>query len=131
MDDLDDLYQQIIIDYSQKPRNFKVMEDADVVKDGHNPLCGDKLTLYVKEKDGIIEDVTFQGHGCAIFMASSSLLTKAVKGKTIKEAMEIFDAFHHLVTTGDASRLPEEVAKLKVMAGVSAFPVRVKCAILP
>lgn len=129
MSDLDDLYQQVIIDHSQHPHNFCTLEHPSCSKDGYNPLCGDKLTLYLNEKDGIITDVCFQGSGCAISTASASLMSDAVKGKTIAEALELFDEFQKLVTTGKTEN-PEKLGKLAVLAGVSEFPMRIKCATL-
>ncbi|MFA6408785.1 MAG: SUF system NifU family Fe-S cluster assembly protein [Gammaproteobacteria bacterium] len=131
MDDLQNLYQEVIIDHSQHPRNFRVCQDANHKREGYNPLCGDRLTLYVKEKNGVVEDISFQGSGCAIFMASSSMLTEMLRGKTLAEIKPLYNAFHGLVTSGDQSKLPKEAKKLAVFAGVSEFPMRVKCAILP
>ncbi|MCL5260181.1 MAG: SUF system NifU family Fe-S cluster assembly protein [Gammaproteobacteria bacterium] len=129
MSELRDLYQQIIIDHSKNPRHFCVIEHPDHVKEGYNPLCGDKLTLYLTEKNGVITDICFQGSGCAISMASASLMTEAIKGKTIAETMELFDEFQRLLTTGDQKDL-EKLGKLAVLAGVAEFPMRVKCATL-
>lgn len=131
MDDLHDLYQQVIIDHSQHPHNCCVCESANHIKDGYNPLCGDKLTLYVKEENGVITDASFQGSGCAIFMASASMMTDVIKGKTVEEIKKIYQDFHVLVTSGDMTEIPKEVGKLAVFAGVSEFPLRVKCATLP
>jgi nitrogen fixation NifU-like protein len=129
MPDLSDLYQQIIIDHSQHPHNFCTLEHPSCSKDGYNPLCGDKITLYVNEKNGIITDICFQGSGCAISTASASLMTDAVKGKTIVEILELFDEFQKLITTGEIKN-PEKLGKLAVLAGVHEFPMRVKCATL-
>jgi len=131
MDDLQNLYQEVIIDHSQHPRNFRVCQNANLKRDGYNPLCGDRLTLYIKEKNGVIEDISFQGSGCAIFIASSSLLTEIVRGKTLAQIKAFYNAFHTLVTSGDVSKLPPDAKKLSVFAGVAEFPMRVKCAILP
>lgn len=129
MPDLSDLYQQIIIDHSQHPHNFCILEHPSCSKDGYNPLCGDKVTLYVDEKNGIIADICFQGSGCAISTASASLMTDAIKGKTITEVLEIFDEFQKLITTGETKN-SEKLGKLAVLAGVHEFPMRVKCATL-
>lgn len=128
MSDLTDLYQQLIIDNSQHPHNFCVLADPNHTTEGHNPLCGDNITVYVKEKDGYIVDVSFQGSGCAISTASASLMTDAIKGKTVTEALEIFEEFQKLVTGGNPN--PEKLGKLVVLAGVAEFPMRVKCATL-
>lgn len=125
---LRDLYQEIIIDHGKQPRNFGKLENANHCKVGHNPLCGDKLVLYITEKNGVIEDLRFEGEGCAISVASASLMTEILKGKTIKEFEHLFDHFHYLVTEG---KEPEEnLGKLAVFSGVAEFPVRVKCATL-
>jgi nitrogen fixation NifU-like protein len=125
---LRDLYQEIIVDHGKQPRNFGELANANHCKIGHNPLCGDKLTLYVLEKNGIVEDLRFQGSGCAISMASASLMTETVKGKSITEINKLFDMFHYLVTEG---KEPEgNLGKLAVFSGVAEFPVRVKCATL-
>lgn len=129
MPNLSDLYQQIIIDHSQHPHNFCTLEQPSCSKDGYNPLCGDKITLYLNEKNGIITDICFQGSGCAISTASASLMTDVVKGKTIAEVLELFDEFQKLVTTGEIKN-PEKLGKLAVLAGVYEFPMRVKCATL-
>jgi nitrogen fixation protein NifU and related proteins len=137
MDEIRDLYQQVIIDHSHHPRNYCATHDAvsiqkpNLVKDGYNPLCGDKLTLYVREKNGVIEDICFEGCGCAIFMASASLMTEAVKGKSVEEFKKLYQHFHILVTSGDREQMPKEDNKLSVLSGVADFPIRVKCATLP
>jgi nitrogen fixation NifU-like protein len=129
MPDLTDLYQQIIIDHSQHPHNFCTLKHSNHSQEGYNPLCGDKIMLYVNEKNGIITDIGFQGSGCAISTASASLMTDAVKGKTIAEAIELFNEFQKLITTGKTEN-PEKLGKLAVLAGVSEFPMRIKCATL-
>ena len=129
MPDLSDLYQQIIIDHSQHPHNFCTLEHPSCSKDGYNPLCGDKITLYVNEKNGVITDICFQGSGCAISTASASLMTDIAKGKTIVEILDLFDDFQKLVTTGELKN-PEKLGKLAVLVGVHEFPMRVKCATL-
>jgi len=126
--DLRELYQEVIYDHNRSPRNFHKMDDADRVAEGHNPLCGDQLTLYVRLKDGLIDEVSFVGHGCAISTASASLMTEAVKGRTVDEVESLFRDFHALLTG-----VPPEgrdFGKLEVLAGVREFPVRVKCATL-
>lgn len=132
MSDLRELYQEVIIDHGRKPRNFRKLEDASHRADGHNPLCGDEIHVYVNLKDGVITDVSFQGAGCAISMASASMMTAALKGKTQADAEKMFERFHQLVTgrphpAGD----DEALGKLTVFSGVCEFPVRVKCASLP
>jgi nitrogen fixation NifU-like protein len=129
MSDLRELYQELIIDHGRHPRNFKCMEDATVSKEGFNPLCGDRLTLFLKMENEKIVDASFQGSGCAISMASTSLMTEALKGKTIAEVKLLFDAFHLLVTSGAESNMPL-LGKLAVLKGVSEYPSRVKCATL-
>jgi nitrogen fixation protein NifU and related proteins len=128
-DDLSDLYQEVILDHSRSPRNFKKLENANRVADGHNPLCGDHVTIYLILEKDVIQDVTFQGSGCAISKASASIMTAFLKGKTKAEVEKVFGQFREMVTTG---KVPEEsMGKLAVFAGVHKFPARVKCAILP
>lgn len=129
MSDLRELYQELIVDHGRHPRNFKVMDDASIHKVGFNPLCGDRLTLFLKIQNDKIMDASFQGSGCAISMASASLMTESVKGKTVIEAKKIFDAFHLLVTQGDESGI-NLLGKLSVLKGVCEYPARVKCATL-
>jgi nitrogen fixation NifU-like protein len=132
MSDLRTLYQEVILDHSKKPRNFRVIEGADRHAEGYNPLCGDRITLYVKLENDRISDVSFQGSGCAISTSSASLLTETLKGKTRKEADALFERFHALVTGKCNGDQPESVplGKLAVFSGVAEFPVRVKCATL-
>ncbi len=129
--ELRELYQQVILDHNKSPRNFRTMDDATMEADGHNPLCGDTIHVYLKVEDGIIKDVSFEGKGCAISKASASMMTSMIKGKTVKEAEELFEKFHALVT-GKLGENPDlsEFGKLAVFAGVQEFPVRVKCASL-
>ena len=128
MSDLRDLYQELILDHSRKPRNFGALEGADRDADGHNPLCGDRLRVYLNLADDVIDNVQFEGSGCAISTAAASMMTQAVKGKTLDEASALFKQFHALVTgKADAG---QDIGKLTVFAGVSEFPVRVKCATL-
>lgn len=129
MSDLRELYQQLILDHSKKPRNFVKLEGANRTAEGNNPLCGDQITVYVEVKDDVIHKVGFQGSGCAISKASASMMTDSVKGKTTAEAHRLFERFHALVT-GDGTSDPNDLGKLAVFSGVREFPVRVKCAIL-
>lgn len=130
--DLRDLYQEVILDHQRSPRNFCVLDQADSTADGANPLCGDKITVYLKIVDGVVTDVSFQGEGCAICTSSASMMTAHVKGKTVDEISVLFGSFHDLLTGGpcDPSDL-ESLGKLKVFSGVKEFPIRVKCATLP
>jgi nitrogen fixation protein NifU and related proteins len=127
--DLNDLYQEVILDHNRRPRNFHALADANHTAEGHNPLCGDRLTLYLKVQDGVVTDVSFEGAGCAISKASASLMTDAVKGKSVIEAEALFERFHRMVTTPPEQPV-EDLGKLSALAGVREFPVRVKCASL-
>lgn len=126
---INELYQELIIDHGRRPRHFKKMHDASVTKEGFNPLCGDQLTLYLKIIDNKILEVSFVGSGCAISMASSSLMAESVKGKTIDEAKKIFEQFHLLMTTGHQENIGV-LGKLAALKGVCEYPSRVKCATL-
>ena len=130
MADLTDLYQQIIVDHNRSPRNFKRVDDASRTAQGYNPLCGDRIELFVKLDEGRISDIGFQGKGCAISQAAASLMTGAVKGKTMAEAEALFERFHGMVTSDPASPADASLGKLAAFAGVRQFPSRVKCAIL-
>jgi nitrogen fixation NifU-like protein len=131
MADLKELYQDVILDHSRKPRNCEALEHPDRHAEGFNPLCGDRVTVYVRLEDGVVEDIGFQGNGCAISTASASLMTQAVKGRSVAEAQKLFDAFHELVTSDPQREMDEDsVGKLAVLAGVREYPVRVKCATL-
>jgi nitrogen fixation NifU-like protein len=130
MSDLRDLYQEVIIDHSRRPRNFGRLEQANHRAEGYNPLCGDKLTVYLKVDDGVIHDAKFEGAGCAISTASASLMTEALKGKTQAEAEALFAGFRSLVTGDGPALLTVPLGKLEVLAGVQEFPARVKCATL-
>ena len=132
MFDLKDLYQEIIVDHNRNPRNFRKIEDADRVVEGFNPLCGDRLNLYVKMDKDRISDLSFDGSGCAISVASASLMTDALKGKTVSEAESIFNNFHHMVTEDKpvSNEELEHLGKLAALAGVKDYPARVKCATL-
>ncbi|MDQ3486999.1 MAG: SUF system NifU family Fe-S cluster assembly protein [Acidobacteriota bacterium] len=129
MSGLNELYQEVILDHNKRPRNFRTIEPASHRAEGHNPLCGDRLALYVQVTSGTIEDVAFQGSGCAISKASASLMTDAVKGQTVAVANDLFQRFHAMVTT-PPDQAVENMGKLSVLAGVREFPVRVKCASL-
>ena len=131
MSELRELYQQMILEHSRKPRNFRTLEEADREAEGNNPLCGDRLTVYVHVEDGVVRDVSFEGSGCAISRASASLMTEAVKGKSLAEVKEMFGGFHHMLTSDMATEIAtDELGKLAVFSGVREFPVRVKCATL-
>lgn len=126
--DLKDLYQEVILDHNRRPRNHRKMDGADHHAEGFNPLCGDKVSVYLKVDDGAITDASFEGSGCAISVASASLMTEQLKGKTLGQARTLFQAFHDLVT--DSCATPEGLGKLCVFGGVRQFPARVKCATL-
>lgn len=125
--ELRELYQEIIIDHGRQPRNFGALPEANHHKEGYNPLCGDKIFLHVLEKDGVAEKIRFEGCGCAISIASASLMSEVLQGKKIAEIQQVFTAFHDLVTEGHASEI---LGKLTVLGGVREFPMRVKCATL-
>jgi nitrogen fixation NifU-like protein len=127
--DLSDLYKEVILDHNKRPRNFRVIPSPSHHAEGYNPLCGDRLNLYVQVDGDVITDVAFQGSGCAISKAAASLMTDAVKGRTIAEATDLFRRFHRVVTTPPDQPV-EDLGKLSVLAGVREFPVRVKCASL-
>ncbi len=129
MSDLSDLYQEVILDHNKRPRNFRTLEHPSHSAEGYNPLCGDRLNLFVKVEGDVIEDIAFQGSGCAISKASASLMTDAIKGHTVEEARQLFERFHRMVTTPPDAAV-EDMGKLSVLAGVREFPVRVKCASL-
>jgi nitrogen fixation protein NifU and related proteins len=130
MAELRDLYQDIILEHSKRPRNYRALEGANRKAEGFNPLCGDHFTVYLQVgDDGQIRDVSFQGSGCAISKASASMMTQAVKGKRTEEAEALFQKFHHVVT-GKNGNESHDLGKLEAFAGVSEYPVRVKCATL-
>jgi nitrogen fixation NifU-like protein len=132
--ELRDLYQEVILDHVKRPRNSGALAGASHRADGDNPLCGDKVTIFLSIEDGRIADVRFQGRGCAISLASASLMTEAIKGKTEAEVRAMFECFHTGLTAkdeGDAANALADLDKLAVFAGVREFPVRVKCATLP
>lgn len=128
MSDLRELYQETIIDHGRKPRNFGKLSNPTYTKQGYNPLCGDIITVYISEKKGVIDNVYFEGSGCAISLASASLMTESLKGKTMDEFKKLFKSFHHLMTTGKQDNV--SLGKLAVLSGVCEFPSRVKCATL-
>jgi len=130
MSDLRDLYQELILDHNRRPRNFGRLTGANHWAEGFNPLCGDRLTVYLKLVDGVIEGVSFEGTGCAISTASASLMTEALKGKTEQEARSLFEAVHALLTEDAHEHAAVPLGKLEVLSGVREFPVRVKCATL-
>ena len=129
MSELRDLYQEVILDHNRQPRNCYVMDCATRSADGHNPLCGDVVKVYLRIEDGVIEEISFQGAGCAICTASCSLMTESVTRKSVEQATELFDEFHHMLT-GLAEEQGLELGKLRVFEGVREYPVRVKCATL-
>ncbi len=129
--DLQSLYQEVILDHSKRPRNFRVLEGANRKAEGYNPLCGDKVTLYLKLQEDRVTDISFQGSGCAISTASASIMTESLKGRTKAEVEALFERFHDLVTgKPPKAGVAAELGKLAVFSGVSEFPVRVKCATL-
>jgi nitrogen fixation NifU-like protein len=129
MGDLSDLYQEVILDHNRRPRNFRVLDQPSHHAEGYNPLCGDRLNLYLKVDGGVVTEVGFQGSGCAISRASASLMTDEVKGKPVGEVRALFERFHRMVTSAPDGAV-ESLGKLSVLAGVRQFPVRVKCASL-
>ena len=135
MEDLRELYQEVILDHSKRPRHFSEMAQASHQADGHNPLCGDRITVYLRVAGDVIEDVSFQGAGCSISTASASMMTDALRGKSLDEARALFDRFHGLVTSDPShptknASASSELGKLAVFSGVCEFPMRVKCASL-
>jgi nitrogen fixation NifU-like protein len=131
MNELRELYQEVILDHSKRPRNFREMEGASGKAEGFNPLCGDKATVYVRLEGDVVTDVSFKGAGCSISTASASMMTEALKGKTRAEAEALFERFHALITRGRSEETAPDLGKLAVFSGVGEFPVRVKCASLP
>jgi nitrogen fixation NifU-like protein len=136
MSDLRDLYQEVILDHSKHPRNCRALEHPCCSARGHNPLCGDRVTVYVELEAGVVKDVTFEGAGCAICTASASLMTQALKGRTEAQAEALFERFHHLLTVGEEDGIAAksdapDLGKLTIFSGVREYPIRVKCATLP
>ena len=132
MNDLQDLYREVILDHNRSPRNFGELDNADRIVEGVNPLCGDRLTLYIKLNDGKVEDIRFKGTGCAISVASSSLMTEKAKGGSIDENLKLYEQIHDMLTAADYSidKIPDNLGKLAVLSGVREYPSRVKCASL-
>jgi nitrogen fixation NifU-like protein len=126
--ELQELYQEVILDHNRRPRNFRVLEGGRTAE-GFNPLCGDHLTVYLKVEGGVIEDVSFQGSGCAISKASASLMTESVKGKNVSDAVRLFERFQQMITAPPDAAV-DQLGKLEALAGVRQFPIRVKCASL-
>ena len=127
---LSDLYQEILLEHNSKPHNFKTLEEVSHTSDGFNPLCGDQISLFLKVVDGVIDDVGFQGTGCAISRASASMMTQSIKGQTLEKAEEIFDAFHYMITEPDGELDLDTLGDLETLSGVNEYPTRIKCAIL-
>ena len=130
MSGLSDLYQEILLEHNSKPRNFRKVEEANQSADGYNPLCGDQITLYLKVVDGVIDDVGFQGTGCAISRASASMMTQSIKGQSVERAKEIFDAFHPMVTQPGGELDYDTLGDLETLSGINQYPTRIKCAVL-
>ena len=127
MNDLHDIYQEVILDHYRKPRNFSTLEAANQEANGHNPLCGDKVSVFLEIDGEVVKDISFQGAGCAISTASASLMTEAVKGHSVEEVRALFDRFHEMMT-GDGES--DDLGKLEALSGVRQIPIRVKCATL-
>lgn len=131
MNELRELYQEVILDHNRRPRNTGPLEDATNEAEGYNPLCGDRIMLHLKVENDKVEDLKFEGQGCAISTASASLMTEAVKGRSVEEAHELFQRFHRMVAEENGGvEWPDEIASLEAFSGVKEFPVRVKCATL-
>ena len=130
MPGLSDLYQEILLEHNSKPHNFRNMEEATQSAEGFNPLCGDMITVFLSVSDGVINDVSFQGSGCAISRASASMMTQSVKGKTTREAEKTFEAFRSMMTDLDAELDYDTLGDLESLSGVIEFPTRIKCAVL-
>jgi len=130
MSGLSDLYQEILLEHNSKPRNFRMVEEANQTSEGYNPLCGDQITLYLKVVDGVIDDVGFQGSGCAISRASASMMTQSIKGQSVERAQEIFDAFHHMITEPGSELDYDTLGDLETLSGINEYPTRIKCAVL-
>jgi nitrogen fixation NifU-like protein len=131
MNELSELYQQVILDHNRQPRNFKKLEEANRRSEGYNPLCGDRIVVYLQIEDDVVQKISFEGTGCAISKASASMMTEVVKGKNKNEAVDLFDKFRAMITTPvDAPVDSDGLGKLAALSGVREFPVRVKCASL-
>ncbi len=131
MSGISELYQEILLEHNSKPRNFRKVADASRTAEGYNPLCGDQITLYLKLVDNVVEDVGFQGVGCAISRASASMMTQSIKGRSLDEANVIFNAFHDMLTRPQSEPDYDTLGDLETLAGVNEYPTRIKCAILP
>ena len=129
MSDLAELYQELVLDHNSRPRNFRKTGTPNASAEGYNPLCGDRVTVYVQVENGAVKDIGFQGTGCAISRASASMMTESVKGKTVAEALALFDKFRDEVT-GEAGAEDEDLGDLEAFAGIKEYPSRVKCAVL-
>jgi nitrogen fixation NifU-like protein len=131
MSQLQELYQEVVLDHTRRPRNFKKVEGANRMARGYNPFCGDNVTITARVEGGVIEDIGFQGSGCAISTSSASMMTEALQGKTVAEAEALFNEFHHMVTRPPGTDYQaDDLGDLEILAGVSEFPTRVKCASL-
>lgn len=130
MSSLRDVYQEVILDHYRRPRNFNIMDDPSHHAKGHNPLCGDRVNVFLKIDGDVIQEISFQGAGCAISTASASLMTEAVCGKTVDEVRHLFEGFRHMVTTQEDASSAIDLGKLEALAGVRELPVRIKCATL-
>ena len=127
---LSDLYQEILLEHNSKPHNFKTLEEVSHTSEGYNPLCGDQISLFLKVVDGVIDDVGFQGTGCAISRASASMMTQSIMGQTLEKAEEIFEAFHYMITEPGGELDLDTLGDLETLSGVNEYPTRIKCAIL-
>ena len=127
---LSDLYQEILLEHNSKPHNFKTLEEVSHTSEGYNPLCGDQISLFLKVVDGVIDDVGFQGTGCAISRASASMMTQSINGQTLEKAEEIFEAFHYMITEPGGELDLDTLGDLETLSGVNEYPTRIKCAIL-
>ena len=131
MFDSQELYQEIVMDHNRRPRNFGSMTDSPATSEGFNPLCGDQITLFLKVSEDIVEDISFEGVGCAISKSSASMMTEGVKGKSVEEALTVFEAFREMITAkSDGSKDSEILGDLEILKGVAQYPTRIKCATL-
>ncbi len=131
MFDSQELYQEIVMDHNRRPRNFGSMTDSTATSEGFNPLCGDQITLFLKVSEDIVEDISFEGVGCAISKSSASMMTEGVKGKSVEEALTVFEAFREMITAkSDGSKDSEILGDLEILKGVAQYPTRIKCATL-
>ena len=131
MFDSQELYQEIVMDHNRRPRNFGSMTDSTATSEGFTPLCGDQITLFLKVSEDIVEDISFEGVGCAISKSSASMMTEGVKGKSVEEALTVFEAFREMITAkSDGSKDSEILGDLEILKGVAQYPTRIKCATL-